>query len=125
MRKTPPGVVPAAAPPSIFFPSSFLSHAALRGAAVAQWPIGGGVGGSAAASPLAGERAHRVVDASPSSGLVVVPFTAKPKAWPRRSVVFHFPARWRLRQRERSSGKSLPPLCPHSFFWDLPDLGMG
>ena len=53
---------------------------------MAQWPIGGGVGGSAAASPLAGERAHRVVDASPSSGLVVVPFTAKPEAWPRGGV---------------------------------------
>jgi len=49
---------------------------------VAQWPIGGGVGGSAAASPLAGARAHREVDAPLSSGLVVVPFTAEPEAWP-------------------------------------------
>ena len=53
---------------------------------MAQWPIGGGVGGSAAASPLAGARAHREVDAPPSSGLVVVPFTAEPEAWPRGGV---------------------------------------
>ena len=67
---------------------------------MAQSPIGG-VGGGAAASPLTGARAHREVDAPSSSGLVVVPFTAEPEAWPRRSAVFHFPARWRLRQREQ------------------------
>jgi hypothetical protein len=88
---------PSSGYPSIYFPSFFLSRATLRGAAVAQWPIGGGVGGSAAASPLAGACAHREVDAPPSSGLEVVPFTAEPEAWPRRSAVFHFPARWRLR----------------------------
>ena len=53
---------------------------------MAQWPIGGGVGGGAAASPLAGAHAHREVDAPSSSGLVVVPFTAEPEAWPRGGV---------------------------------------
>ena len=53
---------------------------------MAQWPIGEGGGGGAAASPLAGARAHREVDALSSSGLVVVPFTAEPEAWPRGDV---------------------------------------
>ena len=53
---------------------------------MAQWPIGGGVCGGAAASPLAGARAHREVDVPSSSGLVVVPFTAEPEAWPRGGV---------------------------------------
>ena len=66
---------------------------------MAQWPIGGGVGGGGAASPLAGARAHHDVDAPSSSGLVVVPFTAEPEAWPRRSAVFNFPARVRVRVR--------------------------
>ena len=53
---------------------------------MAQWPIGGGVGGGAAASPLAGARVHREVEAPSSSGLVVVPFTTELEAWPRGGV---------------------------------------
>ena len=53
---------------------------------MAQWPIGGGVGGGAAASPLAGARAHHEVDASSSSGLVVVPFNTEPEARPHGGV---------------------------------------
>ena len=52
---------------------------------MAQSPIGG-VGGGAAASPLTSARAHRKVDALSSSGLVVVPFTTEPEAWPRGGV---------------------------------------
>ena len=82
---------------------------------MAQWPIEGGVGGGAAASPLTGARAHREVDAPSSSGLVVVPFTAEPEAWPRGGVtttVGGVPLPHRLGLGFEYFSKSRPLLSP-------------